>query len=213
MKALILAAIAASATGCFMHVGSGTPGSGKLVTADRKVTDFTKVECRIGADVNVTAGKEFSLKLNVDDNLAKEIDTSVEKGVLVIRAKSQIDPSKCTITITLPKIERFDLDGAGDITITGVESKKFEAQIDGAGDMTISGKADEASLGIDGAGTIKAFDLGARAATAKIDGAGNIEVSASSALSAFIDGAGSIRYKGDPKVTEDIDGAGSVSKA
>ena len=212
MKVLILAAIAASASGCFMHMGSGTPGSGKLVTEDRKVSGFTKVECKIGADVDVVAGKEFSMKLNIDDNLAKEVETSVEKGTLVIRSKSHIDPSKCTISITLPAIDGFELDGAGDITIAGVESKTFAAQIDGAGDMTISGTADEAVLGIDGAGTIKAYELKTREATAKIDGAGDIQVSAGAALAAFIDGAGSIRYKGEAKVTQDIDGAGSVSK-
>lgn len=212
MKVLGISLVALSMSGCFMNFGSGTPGSGKLVTVDRVQTGFTKVQNNCAAEVTVSAGKAFSIKITTDSNLEKHVIAKSEGGVLVLKTDESINPTKLVIAITMPKIEGFEINGAGNADVTGIEGANFAGQIDGAGDLTLHGSARDVVLGIDGAGTIKAFELSCDSARASIDGAGDINVGPSKSLVASIDGAGSIRYKGDPKVTESIDGAGSVGK-
>lgn len=195
------------------HFGSGTPGSGKLVTVDRKVSGFTKVVNEGPADVVVTSGKSFSLQVSIDGNLEQHLKTEVKGDSLVIKTDKSINPTSCKITITMPSISEFRIEGAGDATIKAVSGSSFEGAIEGAGSLTVSGEAKSAKLSIEGAGDIRAYDLRAESVIASVDGAGTVEVQATKDLTASIDGAGDIRYRGNPStVKSKVDGAGSVKK-
>ena len=157
-------------------------------------------------------GPATKVTLKTDDNIAKLVGTRVENGKLIIDSTETISPTEYKITITVPSLEKFAIDGAGDATIKGIAGDKFQASIDGAGSIELSGSSKSAELSIDGAGNIEAYDLKADDVTASIDGAGNIEVYAEKKLNASLNGAGGIRYRGNATVTKKVSGVGSVDK-
>lgn len=213
MKLIVLLLASVSLSGCVLsHFSSGIAGSGKLVTTSRPQTGFNKIVNRGPANVQVTSGQDYSIKVTVDDNLEKHVKVTVSGDELIISNDQSINPTSCKVVITMPNISAFRIDGAGDATVNAVSSSSFDGKIEGAGSLTLSGKATSAKLSIQGAGDIHAYDLKADSATASIEGAGSIEVYAGKELTAEIDGAGDIRYQGDPKVKSSIDGAGSIRK-
>ena len=209
---LFAAAVGMALTGCGLHINHGVKGSGKIVTEDRSVSGFTSVEHRGAGDIDIVVGPATKVTLKTDDNIAKLVQTRVENGKLIIDSTEPISPTDYEITITVPSLKSFAIDGAGDASIKGIAGDSFQASIDGAGAINLSGSATNAVLSIDGAGNIEAFDLKADDVTASIDGAGNIEVSANETLNASLDGAGGIRYRGNPTVTKKVSGVGSVDK-
>ncbi len=209
----VLGIVSSGCHGMHMHMGSGTPGSGKVVTEDRKVSGFTRIRHEGAGEVSVTAGKDFSTKLTIDDNLAKFVKTEVDGDTLVIKNSKDINPTEFKVAITLPNLAAYKIDGAGDVKISGVDSDSLEAEIDGAGNIVIAGVAKSATLSIDGAGAIEANDLKTETAKASIDGAGSIKVSPTELLDAKVDGAGSVQYKSKPKsIKQKVDGIGSIDK-
>lgn len=217
MKALLLSLTFIPLTGCMLHGlhglhGSGIKGSGKMTTENRSVSGFTKVSQEAAGNIHVTVGPSYSLKLTVDDNLAKHLKTEVKDGELYIKTDKDINPTKLEITLTVPKLEEFKVDGAGDADISGISGESFAGHIDGAGNLVLKGSVRSGKLTIDGAGDINAYELSIESATAEIDGAGDIRVNASGTLNASIDGAGNITYKGGPTVKSKIDGVGSINK-
>ncbi len=213
MKSLLLALVATSMSGCHIaHLSSGIKGSGKLVTVTRSVSGFTRIANELPADVEFQRGANFSVKLTVDDNLEKYVETRIKGDKLVITNDKSINPTKCKLVITAPSLSSFEIQGAGDATISGLSESAFEGKIEGAGSIRVSGIAKVIKLSIEGAGDIKAYDLKSEDANASIDGAGSIEVSAEKSLNASINGAGDVRYRGNPSVKKDVDGVGSVTK-
>jgi len=212
-RTTLFAAVAGLAlTGCGLHFNNGVKGSGKVVTEDRSVSGFTAIEHRGAGDIDVTVGPTTKVTLKTDDNIAKLVQTRVENGKLIIDSTEPISPTEYKVTITVPSLNSFAIDGAGDATLKGIAGEKFSVSIDGAGDIKLSGSAKSAELSIDGAGNIEAFDLKSDEVVASIDGAGSIELTANKKLDASLDGAGGIRYRGNPSVTKKVSGVGSIDK-
>ncbi len=200
-------------TGCMMgSFGSGVKGSGKVISEDRKVEAFTGITLRGAGDVEAKIGPKTQVVIQADDNLVPLIVTRVEKGVLIIENKEKISPTKFRVVIETPKLDEVGIEGAGDMTVSGLSGGTIAASVAGAGDINLAGTVDTATLSIEGAGDVSAFDLAAKSATATIRGAGDIKVSASQDLTATIEGAGSIRHRGNPKVVSKINGVGSITK-
>lgn len=201
-------------SGCMMgSLGGGLKGSGKVIFEDRSVDAFSGIQLDGAADIEAKIGPKTQVTIYADDNIVPLIVTRVEKGTLIIENKERISPTKLRIVIESPKLERLGIEGAGDVSIAGLNGGSFSASIEGAGDIVLEGSVDKATISIEGAGDVSAYGLAAKAATVSIEGAGSIEVAASDALEATIDGAGSIRYRGNPKVGSKINGVGTITRS
>lgn len=200
-------------SGCMMgSLGGGLKGSGKVISEDRYVDAFTGITLKGAGDIEAKIGPKTQVVIHADDNIVPIIVTRVEKGTLIIENKENISPTKFLVVIESPKLENVGVEGAGDVTVSGLSGGTFAASVAGAGDINLSGSVETATLSIEGAGDVSAFDLKSTSATASIRGAGDIKISASENLTATIEGAGSIRHRGNPKVVSKINGAGSVTK-
>src|SRR5205085_3408273 len=58
----------------------GEKGSGKIVTEKRNVSGFKGVDVGGDFQVEITAGKEFAVEIETDDNLLPLIETEVNNG-------------------------------------------------------------------------------------------------------------------------------------
>lgn len=220
LKLLVAATAAVTLAGCMVvdavsQAGPSVKGSGTAKTETRDVPAFTHIAVQGAMDCDIAVGGKQSVSITSDDNLISHIKTEVKGDTLIIGFKDNSSTSTklgFKATITVPKLNGFDLAGSGNTTITNVSSASFIASISGSGGIDLSGSADAFSVSIAGAGDVHAKSLKTKSSQVSISGSGNIQVAVQDRLDANIAGSGSIRYFGDPKVSKSIVGSGDISR-
>ena len=176
----------------------------------------------VGSSFEVTS-LEFS-KTEVDGDTL-HIFYKVENG-------KHVRPTKpVKITIVVKDLKDVNFDGAGELTIDGLETdelnfsasgagnlklneiavKNLSVTLSGAGNVTASGTADNLDLTISGVGKFDGKDLHSQVASANLSGVGSATVWVEDELDAEISGAGSVNYYGSATVTRQVSGIGSVN--
>lgn len=193
--------------------GHGVRGSGVPAEEQRPVPAFHAVELETPASVVVRVGQEPGLHLTCDDNLLARIETRVTDGVLRIDTRGSIS-SRCGLELVLatPTLERFQIEGSGDVRIEQLDGARVELGIEGSGSLRASGRAHELVGSIEGSGSLELGELEAVHAHLTIEGSGSIDAHVSAALRYSIEGSGEIRYAGDPEVGGKIAGSGEVAR-
>jgi hypothetical protein len=215
------------------------PGSGRIESETRKVTDFDAISIRYPAEVVILQGEKESLIIEADDNLLPQLSTKVSSGTLVIENNEdnwadRVNPSEAVqVTITVRKLTgikfssagtllvedlesdelEFSISRAGEVTLTGLEIGNLDISLSGAGTIHADGVAENVSISISGLGNFEGEGLASQTADIEISGAGNATLRVEKQLTAKISGAGSVNYYGDPEVSQRISGAGAVKKA
>jgi len=211
-------------------------GKGPVVMETRQTASFNGLELKIDANVYFTQDPAFKVELQAQENILKEIETTVINNNLVIRLRrpnirirssdgitiyvSGPDVRSFTVEgsgyleapapITLPNLG-LQVNGSGNIRINNANTTQLDAGIDGSGHITVSsGNANSANVRINGSGLLDVSGILVKDADASISGSGNIMVFATQNLNASISGSGSIMYKGNPAVSKHITGSGTV---
>lgn len=220
------------------YFGPGSPGSGNVITQEREVSAFNKIEVSYPAEVTVTQGESASVTIEAEDNLLPGLQTRVRSNTLEIFYQVEdgehVNPTEeIRIEIVVENLEEVRFESAGRLTIEGIQTDTLRVSVSGAGDLNLiditakdlfvnlsgagsmaaSGEADDFGLIISGFGSFNGEDLHTQTADINLSGAGSAEVWVDDELDAQISGAGSINYYGSPKVNKDISGLGSVSKS
>ena len=202
--------------GCVLNLNA-VVGSGNTVTDVRDVPRFDQVLLEGASDVVITIAETQAVSVDVDDNLVDIITTEVVDGRLVIsNSQSYSTQTGVIVRITVPELTKVGISGSGDVSVSGLAVKEFDASIAGSGDIAVTGSAEIVTARVAGSGTIDLFGLQAVDATAKIAGSGDVYVCASSSVTAKIAGSGDVEYCGhsgmEPKVSSSIAGSGVISK-
>ena len=217
-------------------VGPAKAGSGNVVTETRDIGDFHAIDVGYPAQVTVTQGSSTSVKVEADDNFLPGLQTRIRNGTLEISYKpdngERVNPSKTVkVTIVVKELDDVRIDGAGDVTVEGLEADKLQISVSGAGNVDLkdinvnklsvdlsgagnvvaSGDADQFDLAISGLGSFKGQDLHTKTANIEMSGAGSAVVWVDDELDAQISGTGSIDYYGSPSVSKQVSGVGSIS--
>lgn len=188
------------------------------VTETRDVDTFTKIELLGAAEMEIVAGEEQSLEVSVRGRPVEQLKTYVENGTLVIDMEEMESKRKwgfnvdVDIKITMATLELFDIRGAVDADIRGIDSEELEIDIRGAGDIDLRGKCGKVTVDIKGAGDVDADKLECADAEVNVRGAGSASVYASESVDAEVSGVGSISVYGEPeKVRKNVGGFGTIS--
>ncbi|MCA9875750.1 MAG: DUF2807 domain-containing protein [Anaerolineales bacterium] len=200
--------------------GNGDPmktvsGSGNVITEERPVSGFTAVLLQGFGQVVIDQTDKESLSITADDNLLPYIETSVQEDKLIISVKGNTlfnNVTELTYHVTVESIDSVELDGAGSIEVSHLDTDDFQVNLNGAGNIAVFGRADKQTVEIDGAGAYIAEDLISQEATVRHRGAGVAVVNVSDQLDVRIDGLGTVDYIGDPDVTQKINGPGAVQQ-
>ncbi|MFN6962211.1 MAG: head GIN domain-containing protein [Pyrinomonadaceae bacterium] len=192
----------------------GVKGSGNVVTEKRGVSDFSKIVVGGVFNVEIVAGREYSVEVTADDNLLPYIETETHGDTLDIRLTKRVSRhSELKVKITAPVIDGVESGGASRIDVSGVTGDTFDLDTSGASRVTLRGDVNNAVIRASGAGSVDAGDL--RAANADVDasGAAKVAVNVSGHLKADASGASRISYRGSPaSVERHTSGAGSVDQ-
>lgn len=188
-------------------------GSGESATETRKVATFDAVRFQTYGEVEITIGAKRSLEITADDNVLPLFETKVINDQLVIRStkgfKAKVKP---VFKITTPNLRAVKLDGAGDVTIMGVDNDSLTLALNGAGKIIVSGETKQLAVKISGAGDVVADELVARAAKVEIPGTGKVSVHVQERLDATVSGVGTVKYSGSPTVNAKVTGIGKITK-
>jgi len=218
------------------YVGPTEPGSGKVITQPREVSNFDSIEINYPAQVVVSQGSSESVKVEADDNFLPGLKTEVRGDTLEIFYKVEdgkhVRPTKpVKITIVVKDLENVNFDGAGELTINGLETdelnvstsgagnlelneitvENLSVSLSGAGNVSASGEAESLDLIISGVGKFDGKDLHSQSVSANLSGVGSATVWVDDELDAEISGAGSVNYYGSADVTRQVSGIGSVN--
>ena len=211
--------------------GKAHPGA-----AVRNLSGFEGISLSIPAKLDISPG-DFHVEINCSNALLQEIKTDVKNGVLNIKFinnfQSHINES-ITIHITLPAINKLELNGSGSISSTGLfKGEHLKLEVNGSGKIepgdinfnelnavvngsgvieNLSGSGSNGSFEINGSGKINAEAFKTNNANATVTGSGNIRLNAIELLNAQVIGSGIIGYKGSPsKKNTQISGSGKVA--
>lgn len=193
---------------------SDEKGSGRMATEIRDLKGFKAVDVGGVFEVAITAGKDFEVEIETDDNLLPLITTEVNDGVLQIGSKCRISPTdKIRVRVSAPDINGLEVSGAANVTLNGLRNSSLAVDSSGASKIKIAGETAKFTAETSGASKIDAEDL--RAVDANIDGSGasHVDINVTGELNADLSGASKVNYSGTPTaVHKKTSGAGTVSQ-
>src|SRR5262249_12641978 len=115
-------------------------GSGKEVTRELKLSDFTTVAVGHAFQVEVTRGKSFRVTITADDNVLRHVKATKEGPALKIGldgAGRSFPNVTLKAAVTMPALEGVSATGASKVTIAGFKSaKNCKLRASGAGRLT-----------------------------------------------------------------------------
>lgn len=196
------------------NFGGGVRGSGNTTTEKRNVAGFDSVEVSGVFQVDIVAGKDFSVEVQADDNIVPLVTTEVSGSTLHIGLDKRVNSrGDMIVRITAPNIREVESSGVSKITASGIKNDAFTIKSSGASKMTVAGETAKLSIDVSGAGKVDAEDLKAVDADVDASGACHVSLNVSGSLKTDASGASHITYTGDPKTVDNHQsGVGSVSK-
>jgi hypothetical protein len=204
-----------------LALGAGTfsfrsdhAASGVAATQARSLPAFTSLDLAGASNVLIRVGSPQSVVVHADRDLLERVTTRVRSGTLVIAtAPGKFDAKTPTyVTVSVPSLGAVELEGAGNVTATGIDARRFTVSLPGSGNIEASGSAEKLDVTLGGEGTAVLRGLIARDADAELSGDGTIMLTATRSLIASLSGTGTMSYGGDPQqVTRHITGTGTIS--
>ena len=190
-------------------------GTGNVITEQRKLNAFNKLDVNLAADVEYIAAGDYRLELTADDNIAPVITSSVQNGRLVLDTdRSFSTQSRVRMRVYgAPALEVLRVDGSSDVSLHGLSGHSLRIDLDGTGEISAQGKVRSLTVLVDGTGSINSKDLQADHVRINVDGSADVTVTVNSELDVAIDGVSDVTYYGHPgSINKTIDGVGQVSQ-
>jgi hypothetical protein len=193
-------------------------GSGVAKQETRSLPAFTQIELNgsyaLALTVDPNAADPVALTLNGDDNILPVITTEVANGRLVVSCKGSISTKlPLTIAAKVKDLSALQINGSGNVTVSGLSAKDLRLAIAGSGDIKADGSAEKLEVSISGSGDAKLAALKAAEAKVHIAGSGDVELTVERSLDVHIAGSGSVTYHGSPAtVNQHVAGSGRVIK-
>jgi len=212
-------------------------GKGKIVTVSRKVTNFTSVDLRTGANVEITKGTAFHVSVSDYENLVQYLSVKVENNCLIIQDESNkfsFNNSKAKVSITMPDplyslklagsgnmnvhsafndLQSLKITGSGNIELErALQLNKLDVQLVGSGNVNAKGTVRDLYAKISGSGDIHFSQLRAKNGNCSLSGSGNMDLAVEDKLDASLSGSGEIAYSGNAVVHSHVSGSGRIYK-
>ncbi|NLG96369.1 MAG: DUF2807 domain-containing protein [Chloroflexi bacterium] len=232
---LVFLLIAFVIGGCGFNINIDVErGSGNVITEERDVSNFDRLDLIGIGDVILTQGDREELRIEAEDNLIPLIKTEVRNGTLHIgltrRSVIPTEPVRFYLTmrdirglktsgvsnLNAGIIETDQLDvaisGTGNMDIDELTVDKLTISVSGAGNFSAEGSADSQTVILSGAGNYDGEDLESQEADVTISGFGKVTVWVTSRLDVRISGSGSVDYYGSPQLEQQITGLGEIRR-
>lgn len=237
---IIVVAIVIVAAGAWFGLGYAfARGDGPIVSEDREVTGFSKVEVSGSGTLIVSVGDTPGLRVDAQRNVLDRLEANVSGDTLRIRQRwawpgigpwwGQGDITYHLMATDLSGIklsgsirvrgedalegEELVIDASGSATIDlEVRTETLRVDTSGSADLRLRGDVGTASFDTSGSARIAARDLVSGIVRIDSSGSSRIEVNASERLTVRASGSSRIAYLGDPTLDTSISGSGEVRR-
>lgn len=193
--------------------------SENAISKTYQVADFWGIYCSGAADIKYSADDSCSVEVNMPDNLVDVLEIDVKNSILFIGFKKSVDLNgqKLDIKITSPKLNSLDVSGAVKFeSETPIKADAFNFDLSGAADFEIDGlEAETVNLDMSGAVKGEISGLNCKTLNADASGASNLELSGVAQKAEIsMSGAGKIDIEDlDCKdLDTDVSGFGKIKK-
>lgn len=178
-------------------------GSGKIASESRQVEHpFTALEVFGSATVEVNISEMFTIDVTGDDNLIGLLETKISGGslcVTVTKGSSFMTQQALKVVVTMPLIDSVELQGSGDVFLSGLNQENINIELRGSGDVFAIGSVANMELRLQGSGNIDARKLRADRATIKLQGSGDVRALVTESVKVRLQGSGDVEVYGSPK--------------
>jgi RNA polymerase sigma factor (sigma-70 family) len=212
-------------------------GSGKVISKDLDLADFTAVEVNSVFQIAITQAAKFRTTVSADDNVLPYVKATREGSTLRLSIDSKnksLSSTTLKATIAMPVLERVDASGAVQVQCHGFKSaKSFKANITNASRLTgeidagkvdlrvaggskiiLKGSAREARISGSQAGSLFLGDLALDRADVTLKEASSATVNVKGQLDYDLSLASRLEYRGDPAIGKhQATGASKASRA
>lgn len=210
-------------------------GDGPMITEKRATGNFTGLDMRMDADVEVRQDPAHDVEITAQRNILNVIETYVSDGRLVIKFKNDVrvkNYQQVKINVSAPLFNSLRLAGSGkvyasgsfspvnmDLALSGsgnlhiqqLNTGVLDASVSGSGNIYVqSGTITKERLRISGSGNMELENVTASEADVKTSGSGNIRLYSTQRLDVVISGSGNVYYRGNPVINSTISGSGKV---
>ena len=182
---------------------------------NRQVESFSSIKTQGALDVRVEVGKAQAISIKGEDRFISKVITRVFGDELIISLKNEKNSEHMSndliVTVMVPELKKFTMEGAGKTNIKDINAERFELNYEGVGYLELKGSANVFKLHAKGVGMVNAKKLKADYVDANVEGIGAVEVYAKDKLKVSVQGIGSLTYYGNPRsVSKSTEGLGSV---
>lgn len=191
---------------CIIRVGDNSGKrvtcKGPVITKTLDLGGFDAITVSGGADIELFQGDECEVSVKANQDVFDYLDYEVSGTTLIIKTKDNIGirAEEYDITVTLPVLNAVTVNGASDMDIKNgyASDKALEIEINGAGDIDITGiSVPSLTVILNGAGDIDVNDMDVESLSVSISGAGDVDLSGKAARAEFtVAGAGDIDARG-----------------
>ncbi|MBS1524391.1 MAG: DUF2807 domain-containing protein [Bacteroidetes bacterium] len=208
-------------------------GSGRKVTENHKVSDFTRLEVSGAFRVNLKQDSSLNLGITADDNIMKyiRIDNDGDRLHVYIR-KAVCGSGEMILNIGVKRLEELRGSGAisfvsdgklntGDLRIGLSGASKVDLDLtaanvttegSGSSEIDLKGQATSHRVELTGAGKVHAFDFVVGKYDIRATGAADCEINVLNELNVNTTGSSDVKYKGNPaNVNSSKLGAGTLT--
>lgn len=219
-------------TGCINGLKSIT-GSGNVVTQNRNVGTFTKIDAGNGVTLTIEQSNVTEVAVEADDNIQEHIKTTLSGSTLVIESDyNSFENATMNIKIKMPTLEALKTSGGVSAKGTGiingkkiklesssgssidlqVEVEEVTGESSSGSTLVLTGKALEADLSASSGSSIEADKMLVNKVTADASSGSSILIQPLISIDGKASSGGSVKYVGSPKeVKRDESSGGSVS--
>lgn len=237
---VIVVAVLVVAGAAWFGVSYGlTRDAGPVVSENRNLSTFTKVDISGRGTLVITQGDVPALSIEAQQTALDRLETSVSGDTLRIQQRAHwfdfgvfLGRAPITYHVTVPHLRAIKLSGAVAVQGGGpfdadqfviecsgssevnlaVRASNLRVNTSGSSDITLTGQVDTAAFDSSGSTNILARGLTSRIATIDCSGSSDIEVNASERLNVDASGSSTVRHLGDPILNTNISGSGEVQR-
>lgn len=189
-------------------------GSGDFETRTYDLSDFDAIRIDGVFEIEVTAGEDYEVKVEAEDNLFEYIIVETKRGELVLDLENDVEietDESILVMISMPALVEIDGNGVYELTATGIDNEKTEIYVQGVGSVELEGRTEDLRVESNGVGEVDLRDLVAQTADVRVEGIGDVYVFVEQDLRARVSGLGDVVYGGNPESVDDrVDGFGSI---
>ena len=179
-----------------------TSGETQRVLLTYDFGDFQEIEVSGAWTINITQGEDYSVTVHCPERIKDVIEIKQRGNRLYFEDVfrfTRLQSGSINADITVPDLEKYEVDGAASVYISGFNQDRLDIEINGASSVKGEDNVFEhISVDLNGAGHVDFSGTETQDADVDIDGVGNVTLSITGGiLDGSIEGLGTVRYYGE----------------